>query len=346
MIPLLRSTAAVAAAVLALVIVHPASSQTTVVGGPGNDYQATVIRPWDDPDARIAVFERLDASYFGDLWLTRSADGGATWSAPVLVVGGPEVQRHASLVQTGSSHFQLFYLSDTGGYRIHRAESTDGFSFQPQGPLDLGWPTAGEVNPQVVRTPDGDLVLSYHRNGGAAHVAHSTDGGLTWDTLRTQVSPTLAALPRMVRREADGRWLLAYQTGVSPVAIWTRTSDDPLDWSGPETRLVTDGNNHDPWPVVLGGGEFAVLFTRVAGGAFQIHSSHSRNGESWTPPLAHSDRPGLKNVQPMALPEERGRVELYWAAGQVPGDADYDIVRVASALVADTIFAHDFDSAD
>lgn len=316
-----------------------------MTAGPGNDYQTAVVRPWGEPAARIAVFERLDASSSGDLWVTRSDDGGETWSAPEPVQASAANERHPSLVQTAPDRFQLFHLSNaTGGFRIHRAESDDGREFRPMGEIDLGWPAAGEINPQVIRTGDGTLVLAYHRLGvgGAAYIARSTDDGATWDTTRTQVSPDAAALPRLAWREADGRFLLAYQTGSSVVSIWTRTTADLADWSDP-VRLVPDGNNHDAWPVALADGAWAVLWARVEGGAFQIHSSHSADGSAWSPPRAHSDRPGLNNVEPFALADGAGRVELYWAAGQVPGHDDYDIVRVADAVVVERIFAHGFE---
>ncbi|MBN8726535.1 MAG: exo-alpha-sialidase [Xanthomonadales bacterium] len=320
-----------------------ANAQTSIAPGSGNDYQAAVVRPWEEPAVRIAVFERLDASFSGDLWVTRSDDGGETWDAPEPVQASAANERHPSLVQTAPDRFQLFHLSDaTGGFRIHRAESDDGRAFHPAGAIDLGWASPGEINPQVIRAADGTLVLSYHRLGGAAYVARSMDAGASWDSLRTQVSPAAAALPRLTQRAADGRFLLAYQTGSNPVSIWTRSSDDLADWSDP-VRLVAGGNNHDAWPLALADGTWAVLWARVDAGAFQIHSSHSADGSAWSAPRAQSDRPGLNNVEPFALPNGAGRVELYWAAGQLPGDADYDIVRVADAVVVEGIFAHGFE---
>jgi hypothetical protein len=309
-----------------------APAEQTVVAGPGNDYQATVIRPWAEPQRRIAVFERLDGAFSGDLWLTASQDDGESWGLPVPIIDTAANERHASLVQTGDEAFLLLYLSNaSGGFRIHRATSVDGIAFVQQGAIDLGWVTAGEINPQLTRDPDGALNLVYHRLGGAAYLARSLDGGASWDTLRTQVSPGNAALPRLARRDADGRYLLFYQTGAATVSLWARTSDDPYDWSASAVQLVADGNNHDAWPLVTSDGRFAVLWARVVGGAFQIHASHSADGVVWSAPLALSDRPGLKNVQPYALARELGgQAELYWGAGQVAGDGNYDIVRLAA----------------
>jgi hypothetical protein len=307
-----------------------AAAEQPVVSGPGNDYQAAVIRPWGQPQRRIAVFERLDGAFSGDLWLTTSQDDGETWGTPVPAIASAANERHASLVQTGPEAFLLLYLSNaSGGFRIHRATSADGSAFVEQGAIDLGWATAGEINPQVIREPDGTLNLVYHRLGGAAYLARSPDGGVNWDPHRTQVSPGNAALPRLARRSGDGRYLLFYQTGAATVSLWAKTTGDPYDWSAPAVQLVADGNNHDAWPLATSDGRFAVFWARVVGGAFQIHASHSSDGGSWTAPVALSDRPGLKNIQPHALAREiGGQVELYWGAAQVAGDGNYDIVRL------------------
>lgn len=188
---------------LAVFILHAAATpaQQPVVAGPGNDYQADIAVPWDAPGQRVLVFERLDAGSSGDLWLTRSDDGGDSWSTPVPIVSTSGNERHPALVQTGPSAWSLFHLGTAeGGYRIFRATSGDGWTFSTPVPIDLGWPTGGEINPHVIRRADGTLVMTYQRLGGAAHIALSSDGGATWDTLCTQVSPGAAQLPRIARR--------------------------------------------------------------------------------------------------------------------------------------------------
>ncbi len=301
----------------------------TVSGNGGFDYQPSVIRPWADPTARIVVFERLGAGLSGDLLVT-SSDDGLVWADPVTVVGTAANERHPALLQTGESSFQLFYLSNaTGAFRIHRASSEDGQTFVEQGPLVLGWPTGGEINPHVIRQDDGTLVMTYHRLSGAAFIARSIDDGASWDTDRVQISPANAALPRLAYREADGRYLLVYQTnpGNNQLQMWTRTTADPTVWTSTPEQIGLNGNNHDGFPLVQADGRFAIIWARVAEGAFQIFSSESDDGLTWTEPRQQISRPDLANVQPHGLLKTHGVIDLYWGAAQDQAGSDFAIVR-------------------
>lgn len=186
------------------------AAQEPVTEGAVIDYQPSVLRSADD-GARVVVFERLDdpLSPSGDLWLTRLEDGATEWSDPVAVIATAANERHPALLQLGPSNYVLFYLSDAGGgFRIHRATSSDAIAFTPQGAIDLGWVASGEINPHVIRHADGTLTMSYQRSG-ASYVAQSADDGATWDTLQTQISN--GVLPRIAYRESDGLYLASYQ---------------------------------------------------------------------------------------------------------------------------------------
>lgn len=320
-----------------------------VTGGPEIDYQAAVIRSGDD-GARIVVFERLDpATFAGDLLLTRSTDDGATWTPPVPVVAGAASERHPALLQLGPSSYALFYLKGSGGsssYRIWRATSADGIAFAEQGALDLGWATGGEVNPHVIRHADGTLTMSYQRLPSGSYVAQSTDGGATWDTLKTPIASG-SQLPRIAHRDSDGLYLASYQVGGSALAMYVKTTTDVRDWSAPPRDFAVTGNNHDSLPVVMPDGAFVLFWIRQNGGFFDLAVRRSRDGIAWDEPVALTDTPGDDDVEPHPLVGTSAtEVELYWGRDAPGGALAYDIVREAHVpVVPDAIFGNGFDGA-
>lgn len=325
-----------------------AHAAESVTSGDEIDYMPSVIRSSDD-GARIVVFERLSASTFsGDLLLTRSTDGGATWSTPVPIIASSASERHPSLLQLGPSNYALFYLKGSGGnssYRLWRATSTDGVVFTEQDQLDLGWATGGEVNPHVVRHADGTLTMSYQRLPTGSYVAESTDGGVTWDTLKTPIA-TGSQLPRIAFRESDGLYLASYQVGGGALAMYVKTTTDVHDWSAAPQDFAVSGNNHDSLPVVMPDGAFALFWIRENGSQFDLAARRSADGVNWGDAITLTDTPGEDDVEPHPLVGTSSTsVELYWGRDTPAGSLSHDIVREPNVVVFDVIFAEGFDPA-
>jgi hypothetical protein len=328
-----------------------ARAQQHVTTGPEYDDQPSVIQSTDD-GARIVVFERLDPNnnLDGDLWLTRSTDGGATWTDPVAIIATTANERHPALVQTGPAQYELFYLKGTGAitnYRIFRATSSDGIAFTEESQVDLGWATGGEVYPHVVRHDDGTLTMSYQRfAGGSSYdcfVAESTDGGLTWDQMQTVIA-TGAQLPRITYRESDGLYLASYQLGTTGLHIYTKTTTNVRDWSGARVNFAVVGDNEDSLPVAMPDGAFVTFFIRATGGTFDIAYRRSTDGTNWSPAVAVTDTISADDVQPHPLlVGSPDYVELYWGQDDPAGSLAYDIVREPIVPVNDIILADGFD---
>ena len=326
-----------------------ARAEQHVTSGPELDYQPAILKSTDD-GARILVFERLDPStLFGDLWITRSTDGGDTWTEPTAIIATSANERHPALVQTGPSNYTLFYLkgmSSATSFRIWRATSSDGVGFSEEAQLDLGWPTGGEINPHVIRHADGTLTMSYQRLGSGAgvYVAESGDDGVTWDTSQTQIASS-AQLPRIAFRESDGLYLATYQTGGSALHMFVKTTTDVHDWSAAPQDFATTGNNHDSLPVVMPDDAFVVFWIRGSGDQFDIAVRRSVDGSDWSAPLTVTATPDASDVEPHPLVgDSPGRVELYWGRDEPVDSNTFDIVCETSVVVNETIFADSFES--
>lgn len=289
--------------------------------GPELDYQPAILRV--QPSGQLlSVIERrnIGVSTY-DLYVSSSNDAGQTWTTPQPAINTPLNERHPALVQT-SGGFALFYLKDQGGgaYRIHRATSTDGLSWADQGAINLGWSTTGEINPSVISEAGGALTMTYHRISGPSYLARSTDGGVTWDTLKTQVSPGTAALPRIAKRESDGRYLVTYQVnpGNNNLDIYAKVTSDPYNWSGTQYVVARTPNAHDSQPIVLEDGRFVVFSAEQQNSAaFDIYYRTSQNGTSWSQRVAVTTDPTRYDLQPHPILQGTpGRVMLLWSHQQ------------------------------
>jgi hypothetical protein len=344
-----RAIAAVALLVSCAFASGPfAHAEQHVTTGPYADDQPAVLLAADG--TRLVVFERLDPStLYGDLWITRSADGGVTWSDPVSIVATPANERHPALVEIAPSQFTLFHLkgqSANASFRINRATSTDGVTFVDQGAIDLGWPTGGEINPHVIRHADGTLTMSYQRIGTSSGtwVAQSADDGVSWDNAQTQIAAG-AQLPRIAFRESDGVYLATYQTGGVDLLLHVKTTTDVHDWSAPARDFApTDDNTHDSLPVVMPDDAFVVFYIRQVGSTFDLASRRSLDGIVWSDAIATTNTPAARDVEPHPLVgDSANRVELYWGREAPIDSLDYDIVRESEVVVNEPIFADSFD---
>lgn len=317
----------------------------SVTSGSGLDYQAAVLRASSD-GARIVVFERLNGALSGDLHITRSSDGGQSWSAPVAIIASAANERHPALVETAPGTFALFYLKGTGAsstYRLWRATSSDGVHFSEQGMLDLGWASGGEVNPHVVRHANGTLTMSYQRLQGGLYVAQSSDDGATWDAQQTQIIAS-GQLPRITYRDSDGLYLASYQTGSTALQMWVKTTTDVRNWSAPAQPFAATGNNHDSLPVVMPDAAFVLFWIRESGGQFDILARRSLDGTNWDAELPIRVSACENDVEPHPLlTASPGTVELYWGREAPLGSGDHDIVRDPTFVVVDFVIANGFD---
>ncbi len=299
-----------------------------IYSGPELDYQPSIIRKTDGQ--LMVVFERIRlADFYGDLYVTFSSDGGASWTAPHAIITDTLLnERHPALVQLAPDSFVLFYLvGDSGGYRIHRATSIAGVSWATHGAIDLGWSTTGEINPAVIRQADGALTMTYHRLSGPSYIAQSADDGVTWDHLKTQVSNGNAQLPRLARRESDGLYLVTYQVGGSDLDMYAKASTDPYNWNVAQVPLSTSINSHDSQPIVLEDGTFLVVYAMTPVSYFDLFYQTSRDGINWSPQVQVTKDPTHYDTQPHPLLHGApGHIILVWShqLGSTPYQ-DHDV---------------------
>jgi hypothetical protein len=293
------------------------------------EFQPSIIRIESTGDL-FMVFQRTNLpSYKGIFLLSASTDDGQTWSWPFKILPSTLYKRHPSLVQLGPNSFVLFYTAYQSGlnnYRIHRATSPDAINWTSHGAIDLEWSHSGEENPCVIREANGTLTMTYDR--GFSYIAQSHDNGVTWDSLRTRVSPGDSQLARIAKREQDGLYVITYQTGPSsPYQVWSRTSKNPYDWSGEVFAFDTAADSRDSQPLVLEGGTFIVFYSRATVTYYDVCYRTSFNGEEWSEAVPVTEEPDYHDMNPYMIRHGTpGRVILSWShQDESAPNVDFDL---------------------
>ncbi len=314
--PVHRPHMAAASACCALALIASAACSYDIVPVTDDGYLNYMpsLLECDDGSLMI-VYERLDSNYEnGDLMLTVSSDG-AVWSPPRAIVATSGNERHPSVIQLPGGTYQLYYLSDeTGGYRIHMADSPDGTTWTRRGIVDLGWTTEDLVNPTVFSENNGSLTMSYDLLSNGGHVAHSEDG-TTWDHDKTNAST--GSLNRIMRH-SDGTYVLSYQrkTGIwyYQIDIFTKTSTDRLNWSA-ENRVTYTQNSHDSFPIELADGRYGLYYATSTGGdPYDLYSRVSDDGYAWASEENWLSYAGW-DTEPHPVTLSSGIVALAWPRG-------------------------------
>jgi len=156
-----------------------------------------------------------------------TAGAGAQQEAPTAIVAelaartgsslGPPGGETRSIVVASSAPERLFVGTATG----HVFRSDDGAATWRELPVSLGHESV--VDNLLVHPEDADNVFAaYWRSNGTGGLAHSLDGGLTWEPLQVPSDPSLRAIAMAPSDEAR-----MYVGGIG--GVW-RSDDSGATW--------------------------------------------------------------------------------------------------------------------
>lgn len=193
----------------------------------------------------------------GIVRVVRSADGGASWSAPVTVVAtvGDNRDPKLSVLRDGTVLLTVFRTdwstrpeSNLGTFVYRSADG--GLTFPEVTRIDSAQPGAWQHGP-AVELPNGDILQPLY--GYGARVARSTDGGRTFpaaaertvvedDARYSNGEPNIVRLPSgelvmQIRRHDN---LMAVESESTLV----RSFDDGVTWTTPEPIGLPTSSAH------------------------------------------------------------------------------------------------------
>ncbi len=183
-------------------------------------------------------------------YLSRSTDGGRTWTDPAALSGQSGSVFGQRLVRSGERLLLVWQDSRTRRDRIYAVASGDGgVTWSSPTRVDRVPPDsqASAGSPSVVLGPDAEAFVAWHdgRNGrDDVFVGRSTDGGRTWGTedmrLDTDEPGTaVSRFPKIARAE-DGRVAVAWEddrAGHEGIYLRVRAAGQSPAW-GPEVVVA------------------------------------------------------------------------------------------------------------
>ncbi len=228
---------------------------------------------------------------YADIYATRSADGGNTWSPPAVLVAD------AAGNAPGVSETHVFW---SGGTWV------------------VTWVTSGfDTNTQ--QEADRDTFVS-----------RSTDGGLGWSmpSALDADDQTNAFSPRLAS-DGAGNWIASWgASGTGTSFIYARrSSDGAATWSAP-VAIVSDAEGADAPSGIAAGptGEFVVVWQRsgsaasdpygIDGDVFMANTGDG--GSTWSPWMqlndAQTDSSNDDEVQPFVAYDSAGHWMALWSS--------------------------------
>jgi hypothetical protein len=215
-----------------------------------------VVVYYDSPDHVSAT---------GRISIVRSRDQGRTWSAPAVVVDGPNDERDPNIVETARGTWLVSYFesdaskSPTSQGVLVTRSTDEGKTWSA--PARAATTLRGAAtSAKIVQTDNGDLLLPLYgaAPGGAdavAAVIRSADDGLTWPP---EGEATMASAPGVNFVEpalgylGGGRLLAMVRTeGAERAAFESHSLDGGRTWSA-ATRTTLIAQASDLLPVVEG----------------------------------------------------------------------------------------------
>lgn len=266
----------------------------------------------------------------GGFHLSRSADGGATWSPnrQLAVVGQRSYQ--PALVATAAGTLTCVWASEPAIVTppdIHSATSFDeGSTWTPVVRVDDA-PGGTQYMPSVVAEPSGALVATWvdRRTAGddGYYSARSIDLGLTWSAGQRASDRPIPTAPAALAAPAG-----------FVVCAWSRYADVELSrsvagqaWSPSSSTLSDDQEERlpqrQPDLAVAANGDVVAVWPEGEAGALTIRSSRSPDhGRTWSAPALVGDAPGAVELNASVAYVGSGGVGyvVVWSDGAVDRD--------------------------
>lgn len=205
-----------------------------------------------------AIWVRRDGANNTLAQVSRSTDGGSTWTTPHTLSAAGQNAVSAQLAAGSDNTIMATWVRNDGSHNIIQASHFDGTSWGP--PQDLSAPGNSANSVEVTAGPDGSFAAIWDRQDGVGfiiQVAHFD--GASWAPPLDLSSSALSALPDIAA------------SGSEMVAVWQRNEGGSLNyiqgshfdgtvWGAPEYLTGASPVNTSPRVSAAPDGTFAAAW--------------------------------------------------------------------------------------
>lgn len=236
-----------------------------------------------------------DAPANGDIFCSKSADGGATWSAPVNVSNNYGYSGYAAIDLDSSNNLHVVWQDTTPeNVDILYSKSSDG-GVTWSSTVDISNDSGSSYLPAIAVDLGNNIhVVWYGLVGGDGEVFYSksTDGGATWSAA-VNVSKTTTSSQEFAIAVDSGTnihvaWV-EYLPG-NPEIFYSKSTDGGITWNAAVNVSKNSGSVYSPAIAVDSSNNPYILWQGDALGNFQIFISKSTDGGvTWSAPAVVFD---------------------------------------------------------
>ncbi len=316
-----------------LATVKPAPMPRETVLTPPVPIYISTGGPVADPTLAIDSKGNLYAAWwgrgFGDIFFSRSSDGGDTWSAPRNVSNTPLSSDFPVL--SVDPQDRLYLVWDDQSIIPFHAEamisvSTDGGeSWSPM--KNISNTPANSSRPNLSVGPTGALSVVWLEGDDQIFFTRSIDGGATW-SLPTDISgghpPNRARAPALV--EGAGGAIFAAWSVSNGQPFLTRSLNGGKTWLSP-SPLTTAEPTVAPALALGANGTLYAAWSEASGLATDVVLSRSVDGgASFSESIDISRSPGVPSVDPAIAVDRHGAITCLWHE-VIPRDTEVFMAR-------------------
>jgi Neuraminidase (sialidase) len=256
-----------------------------------------------------------------DIFLSKSTDGGFTWSTQLNVSNDAgRSEDPAIAIDSGTlylvwdddefGNYEVLYSNSTDGGVTWSAavnvSNTDGSSYSPTIAID-----AGTIHAAWYDDTSGNWEIFYSK---------STDGGATWSPA-VNVSNNLGWSDNPAIVADSGAAYLTWHddTSGNNEIFYSKSTDGGVTWSTPLNVSNNTGSSYSP-TVVIDAGTIRLAWADSTPGNWEIFYSESTDGgATWSTLVNVSNNAGLSFRPRIAI--EGGTIHLAWL-DYAPGNGD------------------------